>query len=174
MGQARRQTEGVASVNPFDESMTYLSFSLPLPPSENNLFAPSRGRHGKRGFRKKGHARDWQAAAVLEIKAAMRRQGVKRYSGPVQLLVRFTFATLASDIRNRMKALEDACTAAGVWHDDNRITHETISKSLGEPYCYVMICEDEDPDQSLVKPIKDADARAEKPTRLKPAVTRYV
>lgn len=91
-----------------------IEFSIPFPPSVNNITAVAKGRKimSKRG-------RQFKKDAVAAIKA--------QYRGPVQtgrLALRLTLyppCRRKRDIDNYSKGVLDAITAANVWADDELV-----------------------------------------------------
>lgn len=122
--------------------------TLPLPPSANDLVRPAilgRTKRGKPLARlvKTREAKPWHdtvRAAVAEQLGALRPVPLR---GPLYLTVTWYLRTLSSDSSNRLKALEDGLTAAGLWHDDCQVVHHEVDKDIcgiGEkPSCVVRV-----------------------------------
>ena len=113
---------------------------LPLPPSANDLVRPAvmRGRNGKPTARlvKAGGVRGWHDVVRAAVGA-----GHGKIHGPAYLHATMYFRSVSSDLSNRIKALEDGLTAAGVWFDDAQVVRLECEKALApkgvEPYCEV-------------------------------------
>jgi len=69
-------------------------------------------------------------AAVEAIRAQLPR-GWQPLAGPVKINVRVQVPGLSSDVSNRLKSLEDACTEAGVWLDDRQVSSILALKEFG-------------------------------------------
>lgn len=95
------------------------SFTMPMPPSTNHLFKniPGKGRV------KTDHYEDFTRRGIV----AIRQQHIKKISGYVLLVIGVERASKTSDIDNRLKALLDTITLAGIIDDDRFITGFAIS-----------------------------------------------
>lgn len=93
--------------------MTIAAFSIPLPPSLNNIYfnRPRKGRG------KTTEYKDWLDAAAWEI----RSQRAPSIRGDVRLDLVIQRPNSASDLDNRIKACQDAIQRAGVLKNDNQI-----------------------------------------------------
>lgn len=91
-----------------------VSFTMPTPPSVNQVFRNVRGR----GRVKTSAYIDWRAYAVTSI----RLQHVRLVTGRVVVVFGVERASLTSDIDNRVKAMLDAMVEAGVIDDDKFVT----------------------------------------------------
>jgi len=99
-----------------------LNLTLPIPPSVNALYrAIGRGRNI---LSKEGRA--WYAMAVPMIE--MQAQGWF-VLGKCELAFTVYYADRRRwDLSNRIKALEDALTKAGVWKDDDQVVRIVAEK----------------------------------------------
>lgn len=88
-------------------------FTLPVPPSTNNLFATGNG--GSRFPTLKYW--NWQHEADMEILA--QRSGQPKIVGPVHISITVPFSGGKSDLDNRIKAVNDALVRMGIIEDDN-------------------------------------------------------
>lgn len=86
---------------------------LPWPPSLNNMYPTSRS--GRRYLSDEGKA--FKAAAL----AAISEQDARSFVGPVKIAMRLYRPQKRGDLSNRIKAVEDVLTAAGVWQDDGQV-----------------------------------------------------
>lgn len=93
--------------------MARASFTIPLPPSLNNIFFNK--PHGGRG--KTTEYKNWLDATAWEIKA--QRPGF--IPGDVRISMIIERPNAASDLDNRIKASLDAIVKAGVIEDDKRV-----------------------------------------------------
>ena len=95
------------------------AFTIPTPPSANNLFRniPGKGRVKSR------HYEDFVRMAV----AAIRRQAVPHLAGHVIAIFGVERMSVQADIDNRLKAMLDAIVEAGVIEDDSLVTAIAIS-----------------------------------------------
>lgn len=91
-----------------------ISFTMPMPPSVNQLFKnlPGKGRV------KTDQYFDWRAFAVT----AIRRQGVGGMTGRVIIIFGVERLSLSADVDNRIKAMLDAMVEAKVLEDDRFVT----------------------------------------------------
>jgi crossover junction endodeoxyribonuclease RusA len=93
--------------------MTTASFTIPLPPSLNNIFA-----NGAGGGRVKTKAyKAWRNAAAWEIKL----QRVPLIEGDVVVHLTIERPNAASDIDNRLKPIFDCMQTAGVIKNDRHV-----------------------------------------------------
>lgn len=93
--------------------MTGEEFTLPLPPSTNNLF---RNVNGK-GRVKTDDYKAWQEAAGWALKA----QRPTPIAGPVSISISIYRASKASDLDNRIKAVLDLIVEHSVIDDDRNV-----------------------------------------------------
>lgn len=91
-----------------------VSFTIPVPPSVNNIFRnlPGRGRVKTHDYN------DWQAFALTHI----RQQAVAPVSGRVVVTFGVERASNTADIDNRIKAMLDTIVEAGIIEDDKLVT----------------------------------------------------
>lgn len=89
------------------------SFTIPMPPSLNNIFFNK--PHGGRA--KTTEYKNWRDQAAWEI----RRQRVPVIDGDVAVQVIIERPNVASDIDNRLKPIFDSMQAAGVIENDRQI-----------------------------------------------------
>lgn len=102
-----------------DQGVAVSTFTLPMPPSVNGLWA--NGKHGRR-FRTQRYD-TW----IYEAGAEIMRQRPKKHVGPVILTyeVQEPAGKLKFDLGNREKALTDLLVSHGIIHaDDNTIVRE--------------------------------------------------
>lgn len=90
------------------------TFTIPLPPTANHIWKSS----GKRRFLSSEY-RAFKGMVALIVK----RERVPRFGGKrMAVAVELCFPNRRRcDISNRVKALEDALTEAGVWDDDSQV-----------------------------------------------------
>lgn len=104
-----------------------MQFTLPVPPSANNLFFSV---HGKgRAPTKQYWA--WQHEADMEIMA--QRRGQSKMPSPVQITITAPSTNGRSDLDNRIKAINDALVRMGVIEDDNDQHVKRIIVQVGAP-----------------------------------------
>ena len=110
-----------------------IRYSLPYPPSVNNLFVNA----GKRRVTSEPYQR-WQGAA----QGAILEQGRKRIHGPVSLSVALVRPDKRRrDLSNTLKAVEDVLVSMAVIDDDSLIQRISVQwVASGEP-CVVIIQE---------------------------------
>ncbi len=91
-----------------------VAFTMPTPPSTNNLFknVPGKGRVRTR------HYDDWLGRAVAAIRAGV----VPTVRHRVVMVMGVERMSLSADIDNRLKASWDAMVKAGVLVDDSLVT----------------------------------------------------
>ncbi len=97
------------------ETASCVSLTLStVPPSLNHIFAniPGKGRIKTREYKA------WRALAVAELRSVQHAPLVR---GKVRLRVSIERPNAASDLSNRLKAIEDALVEANVIEDDNLI-----------------------------------------------------
>lgn len=90
------------------------TFTLPFPPSVNNLYATV---HGRKVLSKRG--REYHR----DVTESMLKQQFQRF-GPQRVGYRVTVFPpdrRRRDLSNLVKAMEDALTAAGLWDDDSQV-----------------------------------------------------
>lgn len=106
-----------------------LSITLPIPPSVNALYR-SIGR-GRNILSKEG--RDWYAKAVPMIQQQSCGWFVL---GKAELALTIYYPDRRRwDLSNRIKALEDAITKAGVWKDDEQVVRIVAEKGPVDKDC---------------------------------------
>jgi crossover junction endodeoxyribonuclease RusA len=111
---------------------------LPLSPTVNNYRAVVRGR-----LITSAEGREYHAAVKQFWIAHWNGWPPEPLTGRIRLCVEVCFPTArVADVSNRIKALEDALTAAGAWEDDSQIDdlhfrRGAISRGCG--YCDVWI-----------------------------------
>lgn len=90
-----------------------ISFTMPLPPSLNNIFfnKPHGGRAKTTAYK------NWRDLAAWEI----RRQKVPVIEGPICIRLMIERPNAQSDLDNRLKPIFDAMQAAGVIKNDKQI-----------------------------------------------------
>jgi Holliday junction resolvase RusA-like endonuclease len=89
-----------------------LTFSLPIPPVVNKLWAPVRTKRGAR-FVKRAHAADWCIEAATSVRLI---RGTDRLHGPFAAVIEFP--ETRADIDARIKPLLDACQDGGAITND--------------------------------------------------------
>ncbi|WP_422460274.1 RusA family crossover junction endodeoxyribonuclease [Endozoicomonas sp. ALB115] len=112
-----------------------MRISLPLPPTVNHVW--------KHRVIRKGHKHIpsvYMSEAGKEyrrrVQVACTEQGVhnRKLAGSLRVIVRLHFPTNhRSDIDNRMKALLDGLTHAGVWIDDSQIDQLVVMRGQKLP-----------------------------------------
>ena len=110
-----------------------VSFTIPTPPSVNQLFRNLKGK----GRVKTGVYNDWIGFALT----AIRLQNVQPVAGRVLVIVGVERMSLSSDIDNRLKACLDAIVKAEIIEDDSLITAIAISwlpKSNGLTHLHLL------------------------------------
>jgi hypothetical protein len=113
------------------------SLSLPLPTRANDLVMPvvmgSKVVKGKKRpfvrLIKTNNAREWLEDALFRL-GLEEPSGSAPLEGPLILAGNFYLPSIASDLDGRLKALQDALTQAGVYHDDKQITCITVRKRI--------------------------------------------
>lgn len=90
------------------------TFTLPEPPSTNNLFKNVKGV----GRVRTSHYQDWLMCAIT----AMRVQNIKNVDCRCIVIVGVERNSMQADIDNRLKATLDAIVKAGVLSDDSLVT----------------------------------------------------
>lgn len=108
-----------------------LVFVLPMPPSVNSLYGVNRDTGQKYLL---AEQRQFRSSVISIVRAAMRApEGrVPALEGRVELVVGFYQVNRQrQDISNRLKALEDALTHAGAYHDDSQIDRITAERRYG-------------------------------------------
>lgn len=128
-----------------------------LPPSENELKTPLVIR-GQARLVKSASARDFERRVAADVQASGNFSG-EPLDGALVLHCTFTFPSIASDVSNRIKALEDALTAAGVWHDDKQVTHIHAEKLIGEPRTRIEVLPDMDAQPELVERLETSASK---------------
>ena len=102
-----------------------VDLTLPWPPSTNTLYRTVRFGKGNRTLLS-AKARDFLDVAAREV--ALQRAGI-RFAGIVHVEITLHAPTRRSyDIDNRAKALLDAATHGGLWHDDDQVDVLTIRR----------------------------------------------
>lgn len=91
-----------------------VTFTLPIPPSVNQMFRNVRGK----GRVKTGHYEQWRGHALTSL----RLQKIPHIDGSVVVLFGVERGSLAADIDNRIKAMLDAIVTAKIITDDNQVT----------------------------------------------------
>lgn len=93
--------------------MTVASFTIPLPPSLNNIFfnKPHGGRAKTTAYK------DWRDAAAWEI----RMQRIPIIDGDVVVHITIERPNALSDIDNRLKPIFDCMQMAGVLKNDRQV-----------------------------------------------------
>jgi crossover junction endodeoxyribonuclease RusA len=100
-----------------------LTLTLPHPPSTNNLYATVNGR---RVLSSKG--RQYHAEVARIVDRHMEGEGFGRARIAYHVTV-FHPDNRRRDLSNLVKAMEDALTKAGVWHDDSQVDRFTFERS---------------------------------------------
>lgn len=99
-----------------------LSFILPMPPSVNALYGTA---HTGQKFLL-GDQRHFRRTAIGIVRRMMRGQAL---TGRINMGVLLYFSDRRrADISNRLKALEDALTHAGVYADDSQIDELIVTR----------------------------------------------
>ena len=101
-----------------------ITFRLPFPPSLNRYYTI--GRHGKRpSIIVSTEGRKWKFNAKSVLWSEIRKLTDVQLplNGDLDVRVSIWFPSLnrRRDLDNRLKALLDVCTEAGVWNDDSQI-----------------------------------------------------
>lgn len=92
---------------------TYASFTLPYPPSLNNLYATVRGRRVL-----SAEGRNYKEGVKLVLTMA----GIQKVSGAIRLTVKVYRPRKAGDLDNTLKVVLDGITGVG-WEDDRQVEH---------------------------------------------------
>lgn len=110
----RQAVDRAVARNP-RETASHVTLSLStVPPSVNNMFANKRS-----GGRTKSAAyKAWRAQAVSELRSLQRAPLIR---GKVRIRLAIERPNAASDLSNRLKAIEDALVEANVIEDDRLI-----------------------------------------------------
>lgn len=103
-------------------------FRLSLPPSANELVRPALLGGKRARLVKTDTGRKWLAYAVRELEAQFPQR--RHIVGPVYLHLTAYVARVTTDLDNRVKALSDAITAAGLWHDDAQVVRLEAEKRI--------------------------------------------
>lgn len=93
--------------------MNFAAFTIPLPPSTNNLFF----NRPRKGRTKTTEYKAWLDEAAWTIRA----QRAPEVFGDVRLDLIIERPNKASDLDNRVKAAQDAIQKAGVLKNDNQV-----------------------------------------------------
>lgn len=112
-------TEPLAGVGSLADLPAPASFSMPTPPSVNEIYRNVRGK----GRVKAGVYDNF----ILMGIAAIRRQKVQPIPGRVVAIFGVERMSLQADIDNRLKAMLDAIVKAGVIEDDRFVTGIAVS-----------------------------------------------
>jgi len=111
-----------------------------LPPTVNHAY---RKRGKGAGLYMTRDASAWKEGAIYESRSCYRKQ--KPIEGKVAVLVVYQVKSRGRwDIDNRLKALLDALTGAGIWDDDRQIWHLTEQIEVtgkGNPETHVFVWE---------------------------------
>lgn len=119
-----------------------LAFVLPMPPSVNALYG-----HAANGAKfLLPEQRQFRSAVIGIVRAAMRgdQEREELLVGRIEMRVTLYFANRRrTDTSNRIKALEDALTHAGAYHDDSQIDRHVVERVIraGVEECAVMLRE---------------------------------
>ncbi len=98
---------------------------LGLPPTVNHMY-----RTGNRSRYKTLEVREYQQYAVNKMREAW--QGRKILSGRIEMRIIFTTDNKRRwDIDNRVKALQDCLSIAGVIHDDSQLDALYVERCYG-------------------------------------------
>src|SRR5262249_28004537 len=108
-----------------------VTFSMPIPPSVNNLFDNT-----GRGRRKSETYKYWRENALREL---VMTQNIPDVSGDVAVFLEIHRGSKSSDLDNRFKAALDAIVAARIIEDDKRIIEIAAKWSSIIPRCNVRI-----------------------------------
>jgi Holliday junction resolvase RusA-like endonuclease len=92
---------------------SYASFTLPYPPSLNNLYATVRGRRVL-----SAEGRNYKEGVKLVLTMA----GIQKVSGVIRLTVKVYRPRKAGDLDNTLKVVLDGITGVG-WEDDRQVEH---------------------------------------------------
>ncbi len=119
-----------------------LRFVLPMPPSVNALY----GQSANGGKYLLPEQRQFRSAVIGIVRAAMRGidERADALAGRLELRVTLYYANRRrTDTSNRIKALEDALTHAGAYHDDSQIDRHIIERIIrsGDEQCAVTLVE---------------------------------
>lgn len=122
--------------------MNVLAFSLPMPPSSNNMFATFNGR---RIISREYKA--WREGARADILDAWTAQGQPKFQPHLSMTLALGL-NYRGDISNRVKAVEDALSVIPGFPDDRWIDRIEIERVPGIDGARIFI-------QQGVKPLAD-------------------
>lgn len=111
-GRGEQVGEGASRLSP-------ATFTCPVPPSVNAMFKNT--RHGRA---KTKAYEDW----VYRASAAIRRQSVPKFFGPVVINMAFEIDLKRADADNRLKAMNDLLVTLQIIEDDSLIPGGLFSK----------------------------------------------
>lgn len=112
--RAGRSGQGIGGVGVPPASASPVTFTMPIPPSVNQMFRNVRGK----GRVKTGHYEQWRATCATSL----RLQQIPPVTGPVVVLFGVERQSSRADIDNRIKAMLDAIVAAKIIGDDDQVT----------------------------------------------------
>ena len=119
-----------------------LAFVLPMPPSVNALYGAA--ANGAKFLLPE--QRQFRSAVIGIVRGAMRgdQERAEQLAGRLEMRITLYFANRRrTDTSNRIKALEDALTHAGAYHDDSQIDRHIVERVIraGVEECAVMLRE---------------------------------
>ena len=119
-----------------------LAFVLPMPPSVNALYGAA--ANGAKFLLPE--QRQFRSAVIGIVRGAMLGvdERITPLAGRLEMRVTLYYANRRrTDTSNRLKALEDALTHAGAYHDDSQIDRHVVERVIrvGEEECVVTLRE---------------------------------
>ncbi len=111
------------------------TFTIPLPPTANHIWKSS----GRRRYLSSEYVAFKGLVAYIVKRERVPNFGKARMAMAVEVCAR---DRRRMDISNRVKALEDALTAAGVWDDDEQIDQLHVKRGpIVKGGCAIVIVE---------------------------------
>lgn len=119
-----------------------MAFVLPMPPSVNALYGTA--KNGSKYLL--DEQRQFRSQVIGIVRGVMRRaeQREQPLLGRLEMRVTLFYANRRrTDTSNRLKALEDALTHAGAYHDDSQIDRHLVERIIrhGAEECAVLLQE---------------------------------